>query len=91
MAFGIDMLNLLAFGIVIADSLWFPATTYLVLLVLSLNNDIAVLTCFSAHCVLQKNMEWSDWHTTVLQERNTIENVYRWACGYGSLFSDSAT
>ncbi|XP_004241276.1 uncharacterized protein [Solanum lycopersicum] len=30
---------------------------------------------------LEKNMEWSDWHTTVLQERNTLENVYRWACG----------
>ncbi|KAK4719882.1 hypothetical protein R3W88_018220 [Solanum pinnatisectum] len=30
---------------------------------------------------LEKNMGWSDWHTTVLQERNTLENVYRWACG----------
>ncbi|CAN4097649.1 unnamed protein product [Withania somnifera] len=30
---------------------------------------------------IEKNMEWSDWQTTVLQERNTIENVYRWACG----------
>ncbi|XP_059300450.1 uncharacterized protein LOC132052783 [Lycium ferocissimum] len=30
---------------------------------------------------LEKNMEWSDWHSTVLQERNTLENVYRWACG----------
>ncbi|KAK4375966.1 hypothetical protein RND71_006643 [Anisodus tanguticus] len=31
--------------------------------------------------LLQKNMEWSDWHTTLLHERNTVENVYRWACG----------
>lgn len=38
--------------------------------------------------LLQKNMEWSDWHTTVLQERNTLENVYRWACGYAFAFSD---
>ncbi|CAN4098913.1 unnamed protein product [Withania somnifera] len=30
---------------------------------------------------LEKNMEWSDWHTTVLQVRNALENVYRWACG----------
>ncbi|KAK6788060.1 hypothetical protein RDI58_016585 [Solanum bulbocastanum] len=30
---------------------------------------------------LEKNMEWSDWHTTVLQERNTLGNVYRWVCG----------
>ncbi|KAJ8559587.1 hypothetical protein K7X08_003645 [Anisodus acutangulus] len=31
--------------------------------------------------IMEKNMEWSDWHTTVLHERNTLENVYRWACG----------
>ncbi|ONK70694.1 uncharacterized protein A4U43_C04F550 [Asparagus officinalis] len=30
---------------------------------------------------LQENAEWSDWQTNVLQERNTVENVYRWACG----------
>ncbi|KAF3679971.1 serine/threonine-protein phosphatase 6 regulatory subunit 3 isoform X1 [Capsicum chacoense] len=30
---------------------------------------------------LEKNMEWNDWRTTVLQERNILENVYRWACG----------
>ncbi|XP_016471178.2 uncharacterized protein LOC107793360 isoform X2 [Nicotiana tabacum] len=37
---------------------------------------------------LEKNMEWSDWHTNILQERNTIENVYRWACGRPTAFQD---
>ncbi|OIS96585.1 PREDICTED: serine/threonine-protein phosphatase 6 regulatory subunit 3-like isoform X1 [Nicotiana attenuata] len=46
------------------------------------NND----NCIRAH--LEKNMEWSDWHTTVLQERNTIENVYRWACGRPTALHD---
>ncbi|CAI9776457.1 unnamed protein product [Fraxinus pennsylvanica] len=30
---------------------------------------------------LQENNEWSEWHTTVLQERNMVENVHGWACG----------
>ncbi|XP_073054704.1 uncharacterized protein [Primulina eburnea] len=30
---------------------------------------------------LQENSEWNEWHSTGLQERNMIENVYRWACG----------
>ncbi|XP_058101752.1 uncharacterized protein LOC131245949 isoform X1 [Magnolia sinica] len=33
------------------------------------------------HAYLQENGEWIDWQTSVLQERNTVENVYRWACG----------
>ncbi|OIT02326.1 PREDICTED: serine/threonine-protein phosphatase 6 regulatory subunit 3-like isoform X2 [Nicotiana attenuata] len=37
---------------------------------------------------LEKNMEWSDWHTNILQERNIIENVYRWACGRPTAFQD---
>ncbi|XP_027773377.1 serine/threonine-protein phosphatase 6 regulatory subunit 3-like isoform X3 [Solanum pennellii] len=37
---------------------------------------------------IEKNMEWSDWQTTVLQERNTIENVYRWACGRPTALHD---
>ncbi|XP_059297542.1 uncharacterized protein LOC132050338 isoform X3 [Lycium ferocissimum] len=45
-------------------------------------NDIYI----QAH--LEKNMEWSDWQTTVLQERNTIENVYRWACGRPTAMQD---
>ncbi|KAJ6809621.1 serine/threonine-protein phosphatase 6 regulatory subunit 3-like isoform X1 [Iris pallida] len=30
---------------------------------------------------LQDNSEWISWQTNVLQERNAVENVYRWACG----------
>ncbi|KAJ9555612.1 hypothetical protein OSB04_010226 [Centaurea solstitialis] len=30
---------------------------------------------------IQESSEWSEWQTTVLQERNLLENVYRWACG----------
>ncbi|KAM7496794.1 hypothetical protein LguiA_021208 [Lonicera macranthoides] len=38
----------------------------------------------SDNCIqarLQENGEWNDWQATILQERNVIENVYRWACG----------
>ncbi|KAK4367210.1 hypothetical protein RND71_015090 [Anisodus tanguticus] len=45
-------------------------------------NDIYI----QAH--IEKNMEWSDWQTTVLQERNTVENVYRWACGRPTALQD---
>ncbi|KAF2546044.1 hypothetical protein F2Q70_00019596, partial [Brassica cretica] len=31
---------------------------------------------------LQENSEWNEWQGSVLQERNTVENVYRWGCGY---------
>jgi len=37
------------------------------------------------HCsfiCLQENSEWNEWQASVLQERNAVENVYRWACGY---------
>ncbi|GAB4859225.1 hypothetical protein Ancab_010685 [Ancistrocladus abbreviatus] len=30
---------------------------------------------------LEENGEWSEWLATVLQERNVVENIYRWACG----------
>ncbi|KAL5998359.1 hypothetical protein ACLOJK_009299 [Asimina triloba] len=33
------------------------------------------------HKYLQDNAEWIDWQSNVLHERNTVENVYRWACG----------
>ncbi|PHU14289.1 hypothetical protein BC332_15494 [Capsicum chinense] len=42
--------------------------------------------CIQAH--MEKNMEWSGWQTTVLQERNTIENVYQWACGRPTALQD---
>ncbi|XP_038693597.1 serine/threonine-protein phosphatase 6 regulatory subunit 3-like isoform X1 [Tripterygium wilfordii] len=37
---------------------------------------------------LQGNAEWLEWQTTVLQERNAIENVYRWACGRPTALQD---
>ncbi|XP_024982545.1 serine/threonine-protein phosphatase 6 regulatory subunit 3-like isoform X2 [Cynara cardunculus var. scolymus] len=30
---------------------------------------------------IQESREWNEWQGTVLQERNMVENVYRWACG----------
>ncbi|KAF3559782.1 hypothetical protein F2Q69_00016840 [Brassica cretica] len=36
---------------------------------------------------LEENSEWKDWQSSVLQERNTVENVYRWACGQYCCFS----
>ncbi|CAK7351799.1 unnamed protein product [Dovyalis caffra] len=31
---------------------------------------------------LDENSKWNEWQASVLQERNAVENVYRWACGY---------
>ncbi|XP_028122048.1 uncharacterized protein LOC114319241 [Camellia sinensis] len=36
----------------------------------------------------EENSEWNDWQTTVLQERNIVENVYRWACGRPTALQD---
>lgn len=37
---------------------------------------------------LQENSEWNEWHATSLQERNMVENVYRWACGRPTALQD---
>ncbi|XP_047970585.1 serine/threonine-protein phosphatase 6 regulatory subunit 3-like isoform X2 [Salvia hispanica] len=37
---------------------------------------------------LQENNEWSEWQSTILQERNVVENVYRWACGRPTALQD---
>ncbi|CAI9770812.1 unnamed protein product [Fraxinus pennsylvanica] len=37
---------------------------------------------------LQENNEWNEWQTTILQERNMVENVYRWACGRPTALQD---
>ncbi|XP_057781808.1 uncharacterized protein LOC131000065 isoform X2 [Salvia miltiorrhiza] len=37
---------------------------------------------------LQENNEWSEWQATILQERNVVENVYRWACGRPTTLQD---
>nr|GMD25366.1 serine/threonine-protein phosphatase 6 regulatory subunit 3-like isoform X2 [Ipomoea batatas] len=47
--------------------------------------------CPLKHCSsFQKNTEWSEWHATILQERNSIENVYQWACGRPTALQDRA-
>ncbi|KAJ7539347.1 hypothetical protein O6H91_11G088200 [Diphasiastrum complanatum] len=30
---------------------------------------------------MQENTEWMKWHSTVLYNRNMLENVYQWTCG----------
>ncbi|KAB2614765.1 serine/threonine-protein phosphatase 6 regulatory subunit 3 [Pyrus ussuriensis x Pyrus communis] len=37
---------------------------------------------------LQENSEWNEWQTTILQGRNAVENVYRWACGRPTALQD---
>nr|XP_043625504.1 serine/threonine-protein phosphatase 6 regulatory subunit 3-like isoform X2 [Erigeron canadensis] len=37
---------------------------------------------------IQESSEWNEWQTTVLQERNMVENVYRWACGRPTALQD---
>ncbi|KAK1369045.1 Serine/threonine-protein phosphatase 6 regulatory subunit 2 [Heracleum sosnowskyi] len=44
------------------------------------NSDIQTL--------LQETSEWSDWYSNVLLKRNTLENVYQWACGRPTALQD---
>ncbi|KAJ9178115.1 hypothetical protein P3X46_010026 [Hevea brasiliensis] len=37
---------------------------------------------------LQENSEWNEWQASILQERNAVENVYRWACGRPTALQD---
>uniref|UniRef100_A0A803N8K9 SIT4 phosphatase-associated family protein n=1 Tax=Chenopodium quinoa TaxID=63459 RepID=A0A803N8K9_CHEQI len=37
---------------------------------------------------IQETGEWNEWHASVLQERNVLENVYRWACGRPTALHD---
>ncbi|MED6136644.1 hypothetical protein PIB30_057827 [Stylosanthes scabra] len=37
---------------------------------------------------LQENNEWNEWQAKVLQERNVVENVHRWACGRPTALHD---
>ncbi|KAK0604265.1 hypothetical protein LWI29_013930 [Acer saccharum] len=37
---------------------------------------------------LQEKNDWNEWQLTVLQERNAVENVYRWACGRPTALQD---
>lgn len=40
------------------------------------------------HAYLQENSEWNDWQMNVLSKRNTLENVYQWACGRPTALHD---
>ncbi|KAE8732334.1 auxin response factor 18-like [Hibiscus syriacus] len=42
----------------------------------------------SVQAYLQENSEWIEWQANVLQERNTVENVYRWASGRPTSLQD---
>ncbi|KAK8562293.1 hypothetical protein V6N12_010377 [Hibiscus sabdariffa] len=46
------------------------------------NNNSRIKAC------LQENSEWNEWQANVLQERNVVENVHRWACGRPTAFQD---
>ncbi|WOG89627.1 hypothetical protein DCAR_0208865 [Daucus carota subsp. sativus] len=37
---------------------------------------------------LQESNEWFDWYADVLLKRNTVENVYQWACGRPTSLQD---
>ncbi|CAN6573806.1 unnamed protein product [Malus baccata var. baccata] len=39
----------------------------------------------------QENREWTNWHTNVLSRRNTVENVFLWACGVQSSITRGTT
>ncbi|XP_068320292.1 uncharacterized protein [Pyrus communis] len=38
--------------------------------------------------LLQENIEWAEWQASVLSKRNTVENVYQWACGRPTALHD---
>ncbi|KAL2984156.1 hypothetical protein AAZX31_12G072800 [Glycine max] len=46
------------------------------------HNQSHILAC------LQENSEWNEWQATVLQQRNVVENVHRWACGRPTALQD---
>ncbi|KAH6826236.1 SIT4 phosphatase-associated family protein [Perilla frutescens var. hirtella] len=37
---------------------------------------------------LQENSNWVEWQTNVLLKRNTVENVFQWACGRPTTLQD---
>ncbi|XP_044967859.1 serine/threonine-protein phosphatase 6 regulatory subunit 3-like [Hordeum vulgare subsp. vulgare] len=40
------------------------------------------------HSHLQQNSGWAEWHASTLTKRNTVENVYQWACGRPTSMQD---
>lgn len=55
----------------------------------SLVSNSSYLVDFFCYVFYQENSKWVDWQTDVLSKRNTLENVYSWACGYVFFFSYS--
>ncbi|KAJ4915156.1 SIT4 phosphatase-associated family protein [Raphanus sativus] len=55
-----------------------------------ISNKIGQLSNSNDHlkAYLQENSEWNEWQGSVLQERNTVENVYRWGCGRPTTVQD---
>ncbi|XP_014493886.1 serine/threonine-protein phosphatase 6 regulatory subunit 3 isoform X2 [Vigna radiata var. radiata] len=53
-------------------------------------NKLVHLAHNQSHIVkcLQENSEWNEWQATVLQQRNVVENVHRWACGRPTALQD---
>ncbi|KAE8688763.1 auxin response factor 18-like [Hibiscus syriacus] len=55
-----------------------------------ISNKLIQLGISNSHiqACLQENNEWNEWQANVLQERNAVENVYRWACGRPTTLQD---
>ncbi|KAK6926787.1 SIT4 phosphatase-associated protein family [Dillenia turbinata] len=55
-----------------------------------ISNRIVQLGSSNSHIqsYLQGNASWGEWQSTFLQERNAIENVYRWTCGRPTALQD---
>uniref|UniRef100_A0A2P2MGJ1 Serine/threonine-protein phosphatase 6 regulatory subunit 3 n=1 Tax=Rhizophora mucronata TaxID=61149 RepID=A0A2P2MGJ1_RHIMU len=55
-----------------------------------ISNKLVQLANSNSHIqkYLQENFEWNQWQSSVLQERNVIENVYRWDCGRPAALQD---
>ncbi|TQD80619.1 hypothetical protein C1H46_033798 [Malus baccata] len=48
--------------------------------IIQLGNNNSEIQAYLQHSC-QENRGWTDWHTNVLSRRNTVENVFLWACG----------
>ncbi|KAK8491739.1 hypothetical protein V6N12_055691 [Hibiscus sabdariffa] len=55
-----------------------------------ISNTLVQLGSSNGHiqACLQENSEWNEWQANVLQERNAVENVHRWACGRPTTLQD---
>ncbi|KAK8641496.1 hypothetical protein V6N13_010897 [Hibiscus sabdariffa] len=55
-----------------------------------ISNKLVQLGSSNSHiqACLQENSQWNEWKANVLQERNAVENVYRWACGRPTTLQD---